>query len=114
MRDVENLQEVVKFVQERGGYVDSHDNKFYPAEKFAGVCKLESGMVGFLLEAPIFCINNCYIDDHDTVHLSQMSISGTLVYKNLRKREDWEEFNDSLLCGKVKEVLLKDGTHICL
>jgi|GEM_PF-3507888 len=107
----ETLQVGIDAVATKGGYIDNHDKKFYPAEKFAGLCVLKNGDVGFLMEASIFCINWAYVDEDGTLHLSQNSITGTLVYKDLHSEEDWKSFNDSLLFGKVKEVLLKDNTH---
>ena len=114
MKNANSLQEVIEKVEEKGGYIDGHDGKFYPVDKFAGVCMLESGSIGFLMNAPIFCINACWIRDDDLVYLSQCSISGTLIHKDITKKEDWEEFNMNLLSSKITEVLLKDGTHICL
>lgn len=108
------LTEVVGAVITRKGYLDAHDDKFYPVEKFAGVCRKQNGEIGFLLNTPIFCINAVYINDDGIAVLSKDCISGTMINKDCTNKEDWIEFNNSLCFGKITEVLLKDGSYISL
>lgn len=114
MRDPKNMKEVITAVINKNGYIDSHDGRFHPASDFGGVCTLSNGYIGFLMDVPTQCINAVYIKEDGTAVLSQMSISGTLVRADISKRECWEDFNGTLLFGKVNEVLLKNGRYFNL
>ena len=114
MREPKSMKEVITAVMTKRGYIDSHDSKFHPESDFAGVCMLSNGYIGFVMDVPTQCINAVYIKEDGTAVLSQMSISGTLVRADVNKKESWEEFNGTLLFGKVKEVLLKNGRYFNL
>lgn len=91
------VKELLERLEETDMYVDDH-NGGKREEKLQGWAILRNGYVCPILKDTYFCLNPLYIDEEDNkVHLSTMSVAGTIISKDSSMKDAIEKYNDDLL-----------------
>lgn len=89
------------------GAINDHNGRVI---KLAGVCMLNNGEVGALLDTKrYYCINELYKAEDGTAHVSTKSISGTVSPDmDLSTPEGIQKFNDTITFDshKIAKVVL--------
>lgn len=112
-REMKNTDKemIIKAMEQNPVLINNHT---YDEEEFIGLVEFnnEYKSLGGCFNARYFCINEVYISDRDgKLHLSEMSIGGTLFGI---EQKDIDKYNESTIQegGKIKCIHLPDGSKV--